>query len=224
MLVAECFSSLQGEGVLAGTPSLFVRLAGCNLRCRWCDTPYASHRPEGRHVSAEELVDLVAVSGRRHVVLTGGEPLVQRDVSVLTAAIVRLGLHLTVETAGTVFREVECDLMSLSPKTSSSDPDGAWAERHRRRREDLEPARRLLRRHPEHQVKLVVCGEHESEEICTLVDTLGVDPARVLLMPEGTTAQAVAARARTVAGMCLRLGFRYSPRLQLELFGGGRGV
>jgi len=224
VLVAECFSSLQGEGGLAGTPSFFIRLAGCNLRCRWCDTPYASHLPEGTQVGVEELVNLVAESGRRHVVLTGGEPLVQRDVSVLTAGIVRLGLHLTVETAGTVFREVECNLLSLSPKTSSSDPQGPWSERHRRRRENLVPARRLLRCHPEHQVKLVVQDELESEEICALVKALGVEPARVLLMPEGATAEAVAARAPMVAEMCLRLGFRYSPRLQVELLGGGRGV
>lgn len=224
MFVAECFSSLQGEGTLAGTPSFFVRLAGCNLRCRWCDTPYASHRPEGAHRPVEELVALAAASGRRHVVLTGGEPLLQREATALATAILRCGLHLTVETAGTVYREVPCELLSLSPKTSSSDPDGPWAERHRRRRSDLEPARRLLRRHPQHQVKLVVRGDGETDEICALVDALGVDPGRVLLMPEGTTAAAVAARARAVAEMCLRLGFRYSPRLQLELFGGGRGM
>lgn len=224
MLVAECFSSLQGEGVLAGTPSFFVRLSGCNLRCRWCDTPHASHRPGGTHLGVDSVIELVAASGRRHVVLTGGEPLLQRDASALTAEIVRLGLHLTVETAGTVLREIACDLLSLSPKTSSSDPEGPWAERHRRRRSDLEPAMRLLRCHPEHQVKLVVQDEHEADEICALVDGLGVDPGRVLLMPEGATARAVAARAPMVAGMCLRLGFRYSPRLQLELFGGGCGV
>lgn len=224
MFVAECFSSLQGEGMLAGTPSFFVRLSGCNLRCRWCDTPYASHRPEGMHRSVEELLALAAASGRRHAVVTGGEPLLQHEVSALTSGLGRLGLHVTVETAGTVFREVACDLLSLSPKTSSSDPAGSWAERHRRRRCDLAPARRLLAGHPEHQVKLVVSGESETDEICAVVDALGVEPGRVLLMPEGTTAEAAAARARVVAKMCLRLGFRYSPRLQLELWGGGRGV
>lgn len=224
MLVAECFSSLQGEGVLAGTPSFFVRLSGCNLRCRWCDTPYASHRPEGRHLGVGGLLELVAASGRRHVVVTGGEPLLQRDAGALAEGVVRLGLHLTVETAGTIFREVACDLLSVSPKTSSSDPAGPWAERHRRRRLNLEPARRLLRCHPDHQVKLVVYDEHDADEICAVVDALGVDPGRVLLMPEGTTAAAVATKAPMVAGLCLRLGFRFSPRLQLDLFGGGRGV
>jgi len=224
VFVAECFSSLQGEGALAGTPSFFVRLSGCNLRCRWCDTPHASHRPEGVHRGVEDVVGLVAASGRRHVVLTGGEPLLQREVVDLAAAILQLGLHLTIETAGTVFREVACDLLSLSPKTASSDPDGAWAVRHRQRRADLAPARRLLRCHPEHQVKIVVRDECETDEVCALVEALGVDPGRVLLMPEGATAEAVAARAPAVAGMCLRLGFRFSPRLHLELFGGGRGV
>lgn len=225
MFIAECFASLQGEGVLAGTPSYFVRLAGCNLRCVWCDTPYASHHAEGRHVAVEELLEVAAASGRRHAVVTGGEPLLQSGVSPLTAGLQRLGMHVTVETAGTVVRELACDLLSLSPKTSSSDPAaGKWATRHRQRRLDLEPARWLLRRHSEHQVKLVVRAEEEAGEICDLVDVLGVDPGRVLLMPEGVTAAQVRVRAPMVAAMCMRLGFCYGPRLHLDLFGGGRGV
>ncbi|HPS79505.1 MAG TPA: 7-carboxy-7-deazaguanine synthase QueE [Thermoanaerobaculaceae bacterium] len=224
MFVAECFVSLQGEGMLAGTPSFFVRLAGCGLRCTWCDTPHASWRPEGRHLDVSELLELAAASRQRHVVVTGGEPLLQRDVPILTGGLRRQGQHVTVETAGTMFRELDCDLLSLSPKTANSDPGGPWRDRHQARRRQLEPARRLLRLHPEHQVKLVVRGEDDLLDLLGMIESLGVDPGRVLLMPEGRTAAEVASHARQVAALCLRLGWRFGPRLHLELFGAGRGV
>lgn len=224
MFVAEWFVSLQGEGMLAGTPSFFVRLSGCNLRCTWCDTPHASWRPEGQHVEVGELLELAGASGQRHVVVTGGEPLLQREVTALTRGLQQQGHHVTVETAGTVFRHVSCDLLSLSPKTGNSDPSGPWLDRHRARRGDLEPARQLLRLSPEHQVKLVVRDEADLAELVAVVESLGVDPGRVMLMPEGRTATEVAARAPRVAALCLRLGWRFGPRLHLELFGAGRGV
>ncbi|MCU0291850.1 MAG: radical SAM protein, partial [Thermoanaerobaculaceae bacterium] len=178
----------------------------------------------GRHLEVGELLELAGASGQRHVVVTGGEPLLQREVATLTLDLQRRGHHVTVETAGTVFREVGCDLLSLSPKTGNSDPSGSWLDRHRARRGDLEPARGLLRLCPEHQVKLVVRDEADAAELLAVVEGLGVDPGRVMLMPEGRTAAEVAARAPQVAALCLRLGWRFGPRLHLELFGAGRGV
>jgi 7-carboxy-7-deazaguanine synthase len=224
MFIAETFASIQGEGMLAGVPSFFIRTSGCNLRCAWCDTPYTSWAPEGERVAVEELVARVRRSGLRHVVITGGEPLLQREIGALTAALAMGGHHLTIETAGTVDRAVSCDLLSLSPKTGSSDPDGPWRDRHRRLRCDLSPARRLLARHAEHQLKLVVQGERDLAEVLEVVAALGVARERVVLMPEGRTAAEVAARAGEVGRLCMAHGFRYSPRLHLDLFGGGRGV
>ena len=224
MLIAETFASLQGEGVLVGTPSFFIRTSGCNLRCQWCDTPYTSWQPEGSRRPIEDLVAEARGSGLLHVVLTGGEPLLQREVGSLTVALRSSGLHLTVETAGTVEPAFECDLLSLSPKTSSSDPPGSHRERHRRLRARMGPPRRLLERFPEHQLKLVVRDADDLPEVLQLVLELGVERSRVLLMPEGRTASEVAARAPTVAALCLEHGFRYTPRLHLDLFGGGRGV
>lgn len=224
MFVAETFVSLQGEGVLAGTPSFFIRTSGCNLRCDWCDTPYTSWRPEGRRITVRELLGRAAVSACRHVVVTGGEPLLQRELRELTAALAGNGHHLTVETAGTLSPEFVCHLLSVSPKTANSDPAGAWRERHRLLRSDLVPLRRLLARHAEHQLKFVVRGEEDLPEILELVGALGAARERVLLMPEGRDAAEVAARAGEVGKLCLREGFRYSPRLHLDLFGAGRGV
>ena len=197
---------------------------GCEHCKEMCDTPYASWAPEGVRVPVAELAARAAAAGLRHVVVTGGEPLLQREIGALTAALATAGHHITVETAGTLAPPFTCDLLSLSPKTANSDPPGAVGERHRRLRLNLEPARRLLAAPPEYQLKLVVRGAADLPEIERLVAALGAARERVLLMPEGRTAAEVAARAGEVGRLCLALGFRYAPRLHLDLFGGGRGV
>jgi 7-carboxy-7-deazaguanine synthase len=224
MLIAEMFASLQGEGILAGVPSFFIRTSGCNLRCTWCDTPYTSWQPEGRRLHVAEIVGHAAASSCRHVVVTGGEPLLQREIGTLTAALGAAGHHITVETAGTVAPAFTCDLLSVSPKTGNSDSSGTWRERHRAVRADLEPLAALVTAHPEHQLKFVVQGEPDLDEILPLVARVNVRRERVLLMPEGRTAAEVAARAPAVARLCLLHGLRFSARLQLDLFGPGRGV
>ena len=224
MVIAETFASIQGEGMLAGVPSFFIRTSGCNLRCAWCDTPYTSWQPEGSRRSVGDLVAAARASGCEHVVITGGEPLLQRELPALAQVLAAAGHHITVETAGTLAPEFPCDLLSVSPKTSNSDPEGRFRGRHRALRTRISPLVELLARHPEHQLKFVVRGEEDLGEVLELVGRLGAERRRVLLMPEGRTAAEVAGRAAAVARLCLRHGFRYSPRLQLDLFGGGRGV
>jgi 7-carboxy-7-deazaguanine synthase len=223
VIISETFVSIQGEGMLAGVPSFFVRTAGCNLRCFWCDTAYA-WECQGDHRDVGEILARARRSSCRHAVLTGGEPLLQADLPELAAGLQVAGMHVTVETAGTVAPQFTCDLLSLSPKTSSSDPGGEWREPHQRLRRDLGPARALLARHREHQLKLVVRERADMPEILAVVAALGVNPERVLLMPEGRTAAEVAPRAPLVAALCLEHGFRYSPRLHLDLFAGRRGA
>jgi 7-carboxy-7-deazaguanine synthase len=223
--IAETFTSLQGEGILVGMPSFFIRSSGCNLRCRWCDTPYTSWLPEGERLPVEALVGEAMVSGVRHAVVTGGEPLLQREVGDLTQRLRAAGLHVTVETAGTRDPDFECDLLSVSPKTTNSDPQGVVGRAHRRVRQDLGPLSRLLDRFPEHQLKFVVQDADDLADILELLDRLDHhQPTRVLLMPEGRTATEAGQRGSVVAALCLEHGFRYTPRLHLDLFGGGRGV
>jgi 7-carboxy-7-deazaguanine synthase len=225
MHVAETFVSLQGEGSLVGVPSFFIRTTGCNLRCRWCDTPYTSWRPEGERRDVDTLVAEAAASGAGHVVVTGGEPLLQREIGSLTSGLRSLGLHITVETAGTVAPEFTCDLLSVSPKTANSDPSGPHLIRHRQLRSDRSALGVLLDRFEEHQLKFVVQGPQDVDDIVALLAAVRHrDRSRVLLMPEGRTAAEVARRAPTVAALCLEHGFRYTPRLHLDLYGGGRGV
>jgi 7-carboxy-7-deazaguanine synthase len=224
MRIAEIFHSLQGEGKHVGTPSVFVRVSGCNLRCAWCDTPYTSWNPEGGRRAVRDLLAAAHEASLRHVVVTGGEPLLQRELGELTRGLAANGHHITVETAGTLAPAFECHLLSLSPKTSNSDPEGRFRGRHRALRSAIEPLQSLLARHPEHQLKFVAQGKDDVAEILALVGRLGVERERVLLMPEGRSAAEVGARAPVVARLCLEHGFRYSPRLHLELFGNIRGV
>lgn len=225
MYISETFVSIQGEGLLAGVPSFFIRTSGCNLRCRWCDTPYTSWLPEGDRVSIENLVAEAKAGPTSHVVVTGGEPLLQREMGALTKALGDADLHVTVETAGTVDPVFHCDLLSVSPKTSNSDPQGSWRRRHRLVRNDLEPLRRLLARFPKFQLKFVVVDGDDLREILDILrDLSGVRRDRVVLMPEGQSSAELAARAGEVAALCIEHGFRYTPRLQFDLFGGGRGV
>src|SRR6185312_15697990 len=106
MRIAEVFHSIQGEGKLVGVPSAFVRASGCNLRCAWCDTPYASWEPDGGEMPVDEIVTRVAEFGARHVVLTGGEPMIMPDIAPLCEALEKVGHHITIETAATVFKNV----------------------------------------------------------------------------------------------------------------------
>jgi 7-carboxy-7-deazaguanine synthase len=211
--------------MLVGAPSFFIRSSGCNLRCQWCDTPYTSWLPEGERRPVDRLVDEAVASGVGRVVVTGGEPLLQREIGDLTRALRAADLHLTVETAGTVAPDFECDLLSVSPKTSNSDPQGPRRERHQRLRHDVSVLKQLLSRFPEYQIKFVIQDGDDMPEVLELLEEIGpVVAERVLLMPEGRSVEETSARAAGVAALCAQHGFRYTPRLHLDLFGGGRGV
>ncbi len=227
MRISEIFESIQGEGLLAGVPSLFVRASGCNLRCSWCDTPYASWAPEGEEWTVEQLAERAGQSRLRHVVLTGGEPMIFADVAPLTRALRDLGRHITIETAGTVDQPVECDLMSISPKLGNSTPHGIeggrWVEMHERARLRLDVIGRLMERY-EYQLKFVVSRQEDLEEARELAGRLGAPADRVLLMPEGVDEQRLREASLWVVEACKETGFRYCPRLHVFLYGNRRGV
>ncbi|MEM7754054.1 MAG: 7-carboxy-7-deazaguanine synthase QueE [Planctomycetota bacterium] len=237
VLVSETFVSLQGEGVLTGVPSWFCRLSGCNLRCRWCDTPYASWAPEGDKRTVHSLVDEAVRTGVHHAVLTGGEPMIFPQLAPLTHALAGAGVHITIETAGTVDRDdIAFDLMSLSPKLSNStptgdprDPTGAWAGRHDERRIDLDALQALVDRSAgahgkARQLKFVVTSPADLAEIDHLLAKLkDVHPGEVILMPEGTQTPDPD-NVKWVVDLCLERGWRYGHRLHIELFGDTRGT
>lgn len=224
MKIAEVFYSVQGEGTLLGVPSVFIRTSGCNLRCQWCDTPYTSWAPEGEARSVDSLVEQATSFGARHVVVTGGEPMIAPGVVELTHALRSRGMHITVETAGTVHASVACDLMSISPKLANSTPaDPQWAPIHERTRLRMDVLSRLLTEF-EYQLKFVVADPPDIEEINLLVRQLNAAPGRVLLMPEGRSPDQLRARAQWLVPLCLQHGFRYSPRAHVDIWGDRRGV
>jgi len=121
--VNELFYSLQGEGKLTGTPSVFVRTSGCNLRCWFCDSYHTSWEPTHATMSVDDIVEEVqSHEDADHVVLTGGEPLIHDDAVTLLEQLDDLGYHTTVETNGTIHRDAPIDLASISPKLASSTP------------------------------------------------------------------------------------------------------
>lgn len=230
MLVSEIFHSLQGEGELTGVPSVFVRASGCNLRCNWCDTPYASWQPEGKTLSVAQIVREVETHPARHVVLTGGEPMIAKDMRELAAALKKAGKHITIETAATVAPEgIACDLASLSPKLLNSAPDdrlnAAWRKKHETLRWQPAVVRAWVDAYP-YQFKFVVAQPADVDEIAGMLESLHREiPAhKVLLMPEGTSVEKLRERGQWLSEVCKQRGYRFSPRLHIELYGNRRGT
>ena len=223
MRIAEIFYSLQGEGSLLGIPSVFVRSSGCNLRCSWCDTPYTSWSPEGDDWTLERVLAAVDAYPARHVVVTGGEPMIARQIGDLTHGLRVRGRHITIETAGTVFAPVECDLISISPKLANSTPAGEWADRHERQRIQEEVLRQLIAAY-EYQLKFVVAQESDLAELQAIVMMLDAPPEKVILMPEGISAEVLSERGAWIAELCKTHGYRFGPRLHVYLYGNRRGV
>jgi 7-carboxy-7-deazaguanine synthase len=232
MRISEIFYSVQGEGALTGVPSIFVRTSGCNLRCTWCDTPYASWNPEGPEMTLDAVMEVVLQHPTRFVVVTGGEPMVAKEMREFLGRLHAAGKHITVETAGTIAPgDAPVDLASISPKLANSTPSvdkagAGWAARHDETR--LQPAvlREWLERAGDYQLKFVISNEAdllEAQEVVTRIG-LTVPPEKVLLMPEGVSLEVMRTRYDLLVKACLAHGYRLSPRLHIELFGNTRGT
>jgi 7-carboxy-7-deazaguanine synthase len=225
--IAEIFYSIQGEGALVGVPSVFVRTSGCNLRCTWCDTPYTSWQPEGEELGVQQIAARVKTFGSSHVVITGGEPMIAPEIAQLTEAISQLGAHITIETAGTIYQHVDCDLMSISPKLANSTPwerdGGRWAAQHERLRYRPEILKRLIAEY-DYQIKFVVASPNDLGEIETVQQELEAPAGKIVLMPEGVDRDVLRDRGLWLAEICKSRGFRFSPRLHVELWGDRRGI
>ncbi len=223
MKIAEIFYSIQGEGSLVGAPSVFVRTSGCNLRCVWCDTPYTSWKPEGQEMSVAAICARVAGFHAPYVVVTGGEPMIAPGVVDLTHQLRALGMHITMETAGTVYHPVECDLMSISPKLSNSKPEGPFQAQHERLRIQPQVLSQLMAAY-DYQLKFVVSRADDLSEVRELVGGVKANPRKVILMPEGIDAAQLHDRSLWLAELCKQTGYRYSPRLHVDLWGNRRGI
>jgi 7-carboxy-7-deazaguanine synthase len=226
--IAEIYKSLQGEGRLTGTESVFVRTSGCNLRCWFCDTPYTSWVPEGDDLSVDEVLRQVNKYDCRHVVITGGEPMLFAELIPLTHQLRTAGRHITIETAGTLYLPVACDLMSISPKlansTPSADRDERWDRRHERTRHAPEVVRALVHEY-EHQLKFVVDAPADCEEVERYLDEFAeIHRDNVMLMPQGTDRATLARHEMWLKPYCDEHGLTYCPRKHIEWWGHRRGT
>ncbi|WP_442484825.1 7-carboxy-7-deazaguanine synthase QueE [Aeoliella sp. SH292] len=228
MRIAEIYKSTQGEGLLTGIPSVFVRASGCNLRCWYCDTPFASWMPEGVDLGVDEIIAQIDEWDCPHVVITGGEPMLFAELIPLCQELRRRGRHVTIETAGTLFLPVECDLMSVSPKFASSAPDRQkhhrWHHRHNETRHRPDVVRQLMEQHT-YQLKFVVDSPNDLAEVESYLEAIApVDADRVLLMPQGVEQPELLHREEWLRPYCQQHGFVFCPRKQIEWFGAIRGT
>ena len=149
------------------------------------------------------------------------------EIVELTRALHDAGLHITMETAGTVYAEVKCDLMSISPKLRNSIPfereGGRWAAQHERLRYQPEVLTKLMAQYP-YQLKFVVAAREDLKEIAAMCEELGASAEKVILMPEGVDREKLRERGLWLAEVCKETGYRFSPRLHVDLWGDRRGV
>ena len=180
-------------------------------------------------MSIEEILKKISGWDCNHIVLTGGEPMIAPDLPELATVLKKQKKHITIETAGTIAPNgIPCDLASLSPKLSNSTPslerDPAWAKRHEATRLQPEVISEWIRKYP-FQLKFVVSSENDLAEIKDLLSRLPPVPLhQILLMPEGIDVKTLATRSPWLVDICKREGFRFCPRLQIELFGHTRGT
>ncbi len=228
VFLSESFVSRQGEGKLTGMNSFFIRTSGCNLRCWFCDTPYASWSPTGKTVSLDQLVNDAIQAKVDYVVLTGGEPLLPSAIESLCNRLFEEGLHVTIETAGTIDKPIACDLLSLSPKLAGSTPDPdqhpRWSELHQSRRLPIDIMRRLIDGAKDYQLKFVVSSPDQFTEICSVADQLDVAADDVFIMPEGVTTEAMDRAQKQLRPLTESHGFQYCDRMQIRWYGNRRGT
>jgi len=214
--VAEVFSSIQGEGVCAGLPSVFVRLQGCSVGCTWCDTKYSWDPRKGHALSLADLIEQVRAANASNVVVTGGEPLEHPAFVPLVSALHDAGKRVEVETAGVaVPPPAAVDQWNVSLKLASS-----GVPESRRLRDDAVVSFRGLGA----WFKFVVGSEDDVTEVLSIQSRYALASDRILLMPLGIRRDEQIAAMPRVVEWCRRHGFRFSPRLHILIWGPRRRV
>jgi len=257
MYISEIYDCSQGEGPLVGTPSVLVRTSTCNLRCRWtdaatgklsiCDTPFTSWNADTTNfMPIQEIYETVVKTALSHadgtkrrtpitnVIISGGEPMMWGvALADLALGFLATGLHVTIETNGTKFVEINTRqkrkgqdpidltgnvLMSISPKLKSSVPVGSPFEKeHEKLRINYVVLEELLKRYPSY-LKFVVTNEDDIKEIQEIQAKLKLPSQRIFLMAMGTTTAQILANGPAVHALCMKNGYRYSPREHVILF------
>ena len=226
MKYSELFYTIQGEGMLIGVPSVFFRTSYCNLRCIWCDTPYTSWEPEDKRISVNKIAEKIAKYNCTHVVITGGEPFIQTEELVtLCNKLNKDGYHITIETNATVYADVSAHLISMSPKLRNSNPqsDNRYFAMHERERIQTDVIQKFLANYT-CQLKFVMETPEDLEEIQCLQSEIGIPDEIIVLMPQGISAEETQCKQEWIIKLCKQHGYRYSPRVHVDVWGNQRGV
>jgi 7-carboxy-7-deazaguanine synthase len=226
--VLEIYQSKQGEGLWTGRFSVFVRLAGCPLRCRYCDSVYARNDDDeedvGADLSPDEIVGRVMLLDMHHIVITGGEPMIADEIVELTHALKEFDYQITIETSGIKYLPVLCDLISISPKLKNSNPlnNEPALQQHNKHRSQPDTVQQLILRY-NYQLKFVVDTPDDLQDIDEYLSLFhGVVPERVLLMPQAVDAESMVKKGEWIQPYCNTHGYRYCPRMQLVWYGNKR--
>jgi 7-carboxy-7-deazaguanine synthase len=222
--INEIFASLQGEGPSLGAPSLFVRLALCNLRCEWCDTRYTwdferfDYANEVHPTPVVEVAERIRSARETRVVVTGGEPLMQQAALAQLFELIPASTQIEIETNGTLSPDpsllARVNQWNVSPKLAHAGDSESRRIRPQVLREFQRTERAFL--------KFVVREASDVRQVQALLAELEWPRERVMLMPEASTPSEHAARAETLASLCQEHGYRFSPRLHVLLWGGER--
>ena len=233
----KIFYTVQGEGKYCGYPSIFIRLSGCNLKCEWqnpdgtttiCDTPHASYTPQINKLSIDDIIKQVQLYNCKHVVITGGEPFLQPNVTKLIGRLTGLGYFVTVETNGTIYRENDASCISMSPKLATS----TFNPNHQQEllRRNWESVKSFTQKHfPSIQYKFVVNTIEDMDEIIAFKDRVMADAGidindRIWLMPQGTTKEQFDIKMEDLVIICKQYGWKLTDRLHIRIWGSKVGV
>jgi len=220
MKISEIFKSIQGEGNSVGTPALFIRTFGCNLRCKWCDSKYSYEEPP-TELSTEELSAKIKRAGLERIVITGGEPLLQIDALLELFRFLPNMTIVEIETNGTIDPQplLNCDkpliFFNVSPKLQNSGVEF----KDRINFEILSKFAELS----QSIFKFVVEDEKDIVEIGMIQRGAKIQNHQIYLMPQARTVDEYIEKAKWTVSKCLEMGWNFSPREHLVIWGGERG-
>ena len=241
--VSELYPCLQGEGSLTGVPHILIRFSGCRLRCQFansfCDTPYASWKPEKGKFTYQDIEDFYEEHSQiKHTMITGGGPTSHSKVLKLLCLIAkRKGHYITIETEGSEYVDTTADMISLSPKLSNSTPVPCTMmdyicrkvtekdkQKHEKWRCNYDAMKQLIDNHLDYQLKPVISNEQDLNEVEDLQNILDIPNDKVWLMPEGLVEEELKKRRVWLMELCTELGYNYTERLHIIAYGDKRGV
>jgi len=223
--ISEIFESIQGEGTNSGKTAIFLRTAECNLRCTWCDTKYTwdwknfNYADEVKEVSIKGIRQTLEQSSIRHLVITGGEPLMQQNDLAELLTFLKPEFYVEVETNGTILPNnalsALVDQWNVSPKTKNSgNPEKLC---------DNSECYVFFSKQKNCYFKYVVEGADDLVEIKKLISKYSLDKNKVLLMPQASTKSEIISREKIVSKIAKNSKLRYSPRMHVSMWGNQRG-